>query len=140
MIRVRVAAVALVLLSVLTATAGCGLLSAAVGESTLSMSSESMKPTIQPGTRFMVRRIDDGYVPRLGEIVTFRTPNGWSGTTPDSLYVSRVIGVPGSTVMCCDSQGRLQVDGKALDEPYLAAPPASHMRFDIKVPPNRLWV
>ncbi|MFF4196693.1 signal peptidase I [Nonomuraea sp. NPDC001831] len=106
----------------------------------ISVSSKSMEPTIMQGARLPVRRTDGDYSPRLGDVVVYRTPQGWTGITPDVLLVSRVIGVPGSTVKCCDPAGRLQVDGKALDEPYLAAPPASHRRFDVQVPPGRLWV
>lgn len=46
------------------------------------------------------------------------------GTEDDSL-IHRVIGMPGDTVVCCDAQGRLAVDGTALDEPYLAAGPGA---------------
>ena len=43
--------------------------------------------------------------------------------------------------MCCDSQGRITVNGTALDEPYVAAGNApSDVAFSIEVPPDRLWV
>ncbi|WP_344872639.1 signal peptidase I [Nonomuraea antimicrobica] len=138
MIPLRVAAVAL-LCPVLFATTGCALLGEAVGTFSFSMSSESMLPTVEKGARLTVRRAVGGYVPRPGDVVVF-TPADWTGITPDAGHVSRVIGVPGSTVVCCDSQGRLEVNGKALDEPYLALPPASHVPFSVLVPAGRLWM
>ncbi|MEV4290438.1 signal peptidase I [Nonomuraea bangladeshensis] len=138
MIPLRTAAVALVF-PVLIATAGCGLLRTVAGEFRMTMPSESMKPTIEMGASLTVRRTADDYVPRLGDVIAF-IPDDWRGITPDALHVSRVIGVPGSTVICCDSQGRLQVNGRALDEPYVAGPPASYVKFSVQVPPGRLWV
>lgn len=99
-----------------------------------------MEPTIMAGTDVSPRSTDGHYAPHLGDIIVYRTPKNWTNVTPDQLRVSRVIGVPGSTVSCCDPQGRLQVNGKALDEAYLAAPPASQLRFEVQVPPGRLWV
>jgi signal peptidase I len=60
-------------------------------------------------------------------------------------YVKRVIGLPGERVTCCDAAGRITVDGRPLDERYLAAPvsatkPASSVPFDIRVPAGRYWV
>ncbi|MGH3451551.1 MAG: signal peptidase I, partial [Haloechinothrix sp.] len=34
-------------------------------------------------------------------------------------FIKRVIGLPGDTVACCDAQGRVTVNGVALDEPYI---------------------
>jgi signal peptidase I len=34
-------------------------------------------------------------------------------------FIKRVIGLPGDTVQCCDEQGRVQVNGVGLNEPYL---------------------
>ena len=56
-------------------------------------------------------------------------------------FIKRVIGVPGDHVVCCNTQGQITVNGKALQEHYLY--PASDNRtlpFDIVVPPGRLWV
>ena len=56
-------------------------------------------------------------------------------------FVKRVIGLPGDHVVCCDAQGRVTVNGVPLDEPYLYPGDApSAVRFDIVVPPGRLWV
>lgn len=131
---------ALPLLFLLASTAGCGMAASVSGRFTINMSSQAMEPTLRMGARLLVRRTDGDSPPRLGDVVVFRTPQDWTGVTPDALYVSRVIGLPGSTVSCCNLDGQLQVNGKALDEPYLAAPPASHLRFEVQVPPGRLWL
>lgn len=57
-------------------------------------------------------------------------------------FIKRVIGVPGDRVACCDAQGRLTVNGVALDEQdYLYPGDApSEVPFDIVVPEGRLWV
>jgi signal peptidase I len=63
-------------------------------------------------------------------------------------YVKRVIGVPGDHVRCCNAQGRITVNGVALDEQsYLypgnqsaSAPAGEPSRFNIRVPPGYLWV
>ncbi len=63
-------------------------------------------------------------------------------------YVKRVIGVPGEHVACCNAQGRITVNGVALDEhSYLYpgnqpsnTPAGEPSRFSITVPPGYLWV
>jgi len=55
--------------------------------------------------------------------------------------VKRVIGVGGDRVRCCDARDRLLVNGRSLAEPYLRrGDPPSQLRFDVEVPPGRLWV
>ena len=56
--------------------------------------------------------------------------------------VKRVIGVGGDEVKCCDSQGRITVNGVPLDESsYLAAgEKPSLIDFDVKVRPGYVWV
>lgn len=59
----------------------------------------------------------------------------------DAVYVKRVIGVGGDTVSCCSADGRLLVNGKPIDEPYLFPGNApSDMHFDVVVPQGRIWV
>jgi signal peptidase I len=56
-------------------------------------------------------------------------------------YVKRVIGLPGDRVACCDNVGRVVVNGRPLDEPYVhAGDAASLVRFSVAVPAGRIWV
>lgn len=131
--------------------------------------SGSMENTLHVGDRVLVNkliyRIRDVH---RGEIVVFRGPTSWQDspefttTTPSNPiskffhdigsalgvaapsskdFIKRVIGVAGDHVVCCDSQGRITVNGHPLDEPYLypGARP-SEQNFDITVPKGRLWV
>jgi signal peptidase I len=55
--------------------------------------------------------------------------------------VKRVIGLPGDTVECCDSQGRLIVNGVPIDEPYIApGSNPSDIEFKVVVPEGSYWV
>ncbi|GAA4597450.1 hypothetical protein GCM10023194_72360 [Planotetraspora phitsanulokensis] len=59
----------------------------------------------------------------------------------DTDYIKRVIGIPGDTVKCCDSKGRVTVNGTAIDEPYVhPGDVPSDQTFEITVPKDRLWV
>ncbi|MDO5671720.1 MAG: signal peptidase I [Actinomycetaceae bacterium] len=62
--------------------------------------------------------------------------------TSDSHLVKRVIGTGGDRVRCCTVDGRLEINGKAVDEMYLhpSATRASVVDFDVTVPPDHLWV
>ena len=61
---------------------------------------------------------------------------------PETDYVKRVIGVPGDHVVCCNAQGQVTVNGVPLSETSYIYPGAapSQIRFNITVPPGRLWV
>jgi signal peptidase I len=61
---------------------------------------------------------------------------------PGDIYVKRVIGLPGDHVACCNAQGRVTVNGVALNESSYLYPgeAPSMIRFNIVVPPGRLWV
>src|SRR6185437_1426880 len=61
---------------------------------------------------------------------------------PGDILIKRVIGLPGDKVACCDAQGRVTVNSVPLTEqPYLYPGDApSEIRFNIVVPPGRLWV
>ena len=102
-----------------------------------------MKPGLVINDRIMVQKVsywgDDG--PDRGEIVVFEDPGGWldgeqAGPTNNltkllakiGLFptgghlVKRVIGVGGDTVECCDADGRLEINGVAIDEDDFIAP------------------
>lgn len=125
--------------------------------------SESMEPLLMTGDRILVSRTDFSAGPiRRGDVVVFdgrgsfaplssgRGPfvdaasaaAQWFGLTgSDTTYVKRVIGVPGDHVQCCDTGGRLTVNGQVLEEPYLyPGDEPSKQKFDVVVPPDRLWL
>src|SRR5262249_28283250 len=85
--------------------------------------------------------------PHRGEVIVFTSPLDWRTDPNEKDFIKRVIGTPGDHVICCDSQGRITVNGKALDEgDYLYRGPdgkqdaPSQNPFDIVVPQGRLWV
>lgn len=96
----------------------------------------SMVPTVGVGDKILAQRIDGSQV-RRGDIVIF-TDSLW-GDVP---MVKRVVGVGGDKVACCDKQGRMTVNGKAIDEPYLndTKGPASPTGFQATVPKGDLFL
>jgi signal peptidase I len=124
----------------------------------------SMTPTVRAGDRVLVSRMSYriGEIKR-GDVIVFdgagvfepedapaRTPLAGLGRTIASAfslpvgssdYVKRVVGLPGERLICCDSAGRITVNGVALNEPYiLSGQVPSSMKFDVVVPAGRLWV
>ncbi|MDF6018532.1 signal peptidase I [Streptomyces sp. JH34] len=107
---------------------------------------DSMTPTVNAGDRVLAERVDGGDV-RRGDVVVF-TDSVW-GDVP---MVKRVVGVGGDKVACCDRGGRLTVNGKPVEEPYLRAEgassligadgkaPASPQDFTADVPEGRLFL
>ena len=99
-------------------------------------SSAAMEKTLQPGDRLLVT---PGTDVRRGDIIVFRKP----ATTafPGGVYPKRLIGLPGDHVACCDTQGRVTVNGKPLDETYIdPAGPPSHVKFSVTLGPGQIWV
>ncbi len=130
--------------------------------------SDSMENTLKVGDRVLVNKLGNyfGDIDR-GEIVVFRDPGGWLGSEDSSSpgnpvvravknvfvfigllpsdsekdLIKRVIGVPGDRVKCCDSAGRITVNGVPLDEPYVfPGNTPSDSTFDVTVPEGRLWM
>ncbi|GAA0428781.1 signal peptidase I [Streptomyces luteireticuli] len=96
---------------------------------------DSMTPTIAPGARVLAERIDGAEVHR-GDVVVFQD-EVW-GDVP---MIKRVVGVGGDTVACCDRQGRMTVNGRPVEEPYLQnAGPASPTGFSATVPKDQLFL
>ena len=105
----------------------------------VSSSSTAMEPTVQPGDDVLAGL---GSAVRRGDIIVLRLPSGFSATiSTGGDYVRRVIGLPGDRVACCDSDGRVTVDGKPLNETYLypGDRPAAQP-FSVTLGAGQLWV
>jgi signal peptidase I len=100
--------------------------------------SESMEDGLRINDRILVQKVsywgDAG--PKRGDVVVFKDPGGWLDGVADpsqanamtrvmskiGLYpagghlVKRVVGIAGDTIECCDKQGRIMVNGVAIDE------------------------
>ena len=80
----------------------------------------SMEPTLIPGDKIIATEVDPSG-PVVGDVVVYTNPGDWlGGEEGEGQLVHRVIGAPGDTVVCCDPDGRISVNGSMIDEPYLA--------------------
>jgi len=127
--------------------------------------SGSMENTLEINDRIFVNLlVPQPFALKRGDVVVFKDTQGWLanvpkstgpfawvgdiatfiGLAPDSSQqhlVKRVIGLPGDRVKCCDADGKMTINGKAITEPYLfpgASP--SDTTFDVTVPAGHLWV
>ena len=113
---------------------------------TFFIPSPSMEHTLDINDRVLVNKIVyDFRDPHRGEVIVFTSPMSWRSQPDEKDFIKRVIGTGGDHVVCCDDHQRLMVNGTPLDEPYLNADagpstPSSPNRFDVIVPPGRLWV
>jgi signal peptidase I len=127
--------------------------------------SVSMEDTLRVSDRVVVEKLS---TIKRGQIIVFKDPGGWLtgpaapergpigkafqfiGVLPDPStehLIKRVIGTPGDRVACCDTAGRLTVNGVALDETgYLFTDrdgvqvPPSSIRFEVLVPVGHVFV
>ena len=77
----------------------------------------SMVPTLQDGEFVLVNRLAyRNDLPTRGDIIVFA-----SQQAPNLDLIKRVIGLPGDTIRIFD--GKVQVNGQVLEEPYIAAAP-----------------
>lgn len=129
--------------------------------------SGSMEDTLILNDRVVVNKLVPGVVDlQRGDIVVFEDPGDWLSTVPevsdgpvrdgvervlsfvgllpntsDNHLIKRVIGLPGDTIVCCDSEGRLTVNGVPVTEPYIKPGDVpSSITFDITVPAGKVWV
>jgi signal peptidase I len=129
--------------------------------------SGSMENTLQVQDRVAVNKIP--FIAKninRGDVVVFRDPSNWLpepyvgnenkivakvkealvlvGVLPNpakQYLVKRVIGVAGDEVICCTKSGKLTVNGKVADEPYIfAGNKPSEMKFNVTVPEGKIWV
>ncbi|MGP9018281.1 signal peptidase I [Streptomyces sp. BR1] len=127
------------LLSGLAVAVGCvlflgGFAWGAVEYKPYTVPTQSMNPTVKAGDRVLAQRIDGGDVKR-GDVVIFKD-KVW-GNVP---MVKRVVGIGGDTVKCCDAGGKLTVNGKPIDEPYLHGTAPSTTKFSATVPKDQLFL
>ncbi|MGC5400235.1 signal peptidase I [Streptomyces sp. DT20] len=127
--------------------------------------SGSMESTLRVGDRVLVNKLAYrfGSEPRRGDVVVFDGTGSFMQEPPpenpvtgllhgaaaslglaepaETDFVKRVVGVGGDRVVCCDKRGRIQVNGRPLDEGYLFEGDApSRAPFDIVVPDGTLWM
>jgi len=129
--------------------------------------SGSMENTLQVGDRIAVNKFGALFSDiKRGEVVVFADPDNWLGAAPEDsnkgiagqvknvlitvgvvpdpakqFLIKRVIGVGGDTVICCDSAGKLQVNGKSVNEPYVYENNTpSDSKFNVTVPNGYIWV
>ncbi|MEU6069896.1 signal peptidase I [Streptomyces sp. NPDC047082] len=102
--------------------------------------SGSMEQGLRIGDRVLVNKLAYrfGAEPRRGDVVVF-DGTGYFG---DADYIKRVVGVGGDHVVCCDKEGRIEVNGRSVDETAFLYPGdrASAVSFDVDVPDGTLFV
>ena len=128
--------------------------------------SGSMENTLQVNDRVGVNKLASHFSEiRRGEVVVFRDPADWLSTQPDEstglikaikeslvfvgilpdpskqYLIKRVIGVGGDHIVCCAKDGKLQVNGTSINEPYIfKGNTPSDSTFDVTVPNGFIWV
>ncbi|WAZ24376.1 signal peptidase I [Streptomyces cinnabarinus] len=102
--------------------------------------SGSMERGLRIGDRVLVNKLAYrfGAQPQRGDVVVF-DGTGYFG---DADYIKRVVGVGGDHVVCCDKEGRIQVNGRSVDESAFLYPgdDPSSVSFDLVVPEGTLFL
>jgi signal peptidase I len=128
--------------------------------------SQSMENTLQVNDKVLVDKLV-GHMSQIqrGDIIVFNGTGSWNpparghggnvfsrvvndvgglfvSGAGQTYYIKRVIGLPGDRVSCCNARGLITVNGVALHESTYLYPGSqpSAVRFNIVVPPGRLWV
>jgi len=128
--------------------------------------SGSMENTLQVNDRVGVNKFGALFSDiKRGEVVVFRDPANWLspnyddssgirkvikdslvfvGVLPDpskQYLIKRVIGVGGDKVRCCGKDGRIEVNGVSINEPYIyEGDKPSDSEFEVEVPQGFIWV
>ena len=85
----------------------------------------SMLPTLKNNELALVNRLAYRFSkPERGDIIVFHFP-----VNPKEDLIKRVIGLPGEEVVVTD--GRVYINGTALEEPYIASAPAYTSKWSI---------
>ena len=128
--------------------------------------SGSMENTLQVNDRVGVNKFGALFSDiKRGEVVVFRDPANWLspnyddssgirkvikdslvfvGVLPDpskQYLIKRVIGVGGDKVRCCGKEGKIEVNGVSINEPYIyEGDKPSDSEFEVEVPQGFIWV
>jgi signal peptidase I len=127
--------------------------------------SGSMENTLEVNDRVLINKIVYHLRPiHRGDIIVFDGSGSWDFNPPastnifskavselegivgishdPSIYIKRVIGLPGDHVKCCNAAGKVTVNGVPLSESSYLFPGnhPSDQKFNITVGPGRLWV
>ncbi|WP_327697946.1 signal peptidase I [Streptomyces sp. NBC_00459] len=102
--------------------------------------SGSMERGLRIGDRVLVNKFAYrfGAEPQRGDVVVF-DGTGYFGHAD---YIKRVVGVGRDHVVCCDKEGRIEVNGRSVDESTFLYPgdSPSTVSFDVVVPEGGLFV
>jgi signal peptidase I len=94
----------------------------------------SMEPALQVGDRLVVcKRAYARHAPKRGDVIMFRWPE-----EPGENMVKRVVGLPGEYVMML--AGRVFVNWRPLEEPYVKSRPIREPPCKAKLGPDEVWV
>ena len=128
--------------------------------------SASMENTLNIGDRVLINKVVYHLRPiHRGDIIVFDGSGSWDFDNPpassnifskavdeleglvgishdSSIYIKRVIGLPGDHVACCNAEGQVTVNGVPLSEGSYLYPGnvPSTQKFSITVPAGHLWV
>ncbi len=101
--------------------------------------SPSMTPALAPGDRVLVSKLSYRlHDVHRGDIVVFKRPPHVQAGPEVKDLVKRVIGLPGDTVEARD--GQVIVNGRALNEPYVAKGAVTTPVSPTHIPANHYWV
>ncbi len=117
----------------------------------VTVDGHSMVPTLQDKDSLVMRRIL--YQPHQGDVVVVSNYAGHvldstgnvidSGSSLNEILIKRVIAVAGQTVDIRTDEGKVYVDGEALDEPYVNEPTLiddGAFSYPITVPEGYIFV
>ena len=94
---------------------------------------QSMEPNLHTDQRIVVEKVSYRFhLPQRGDIVVLKLPQNTK-----ELLIKRVLALPGETVEI--HEGRVWVDGQAVDEPYLTQPTMGQMA-PLVVPDGHVFV
>jgi len=92
-----------------------------------------MEPELKDGDRLIIDRNVDPL--KRGDIIVFYYP-----AEPTRSYIKRIVGLPGEAIEI--REGKVFIDGVALDEPYVNPLNDQVMssHAEIRIPPNSFYV